>query len=368
MLERIIQRGNPKNWPSRRRFLAQAATAGVAVATLPMARAWAKPNLTVFTWSDYDNAMFHQPFVDKHGDSPLFSIFAEEEEALQKLRSGYNPDVAHPCTSSVARWKEAKLLRPLDTDRIAGWNDIFPQIKGIHGIVFDNKYHIMPWDWGNESILIRTDLIGEHDNSYALLMDEKYKGKVAMYDSVDSMTAVSAKIAGVANPFDMSDAEIEQTKEVMKKIHANLRFYWSDTTEVQQALASGELVAGWAWNEAVMNLKDEGLPVEYMRPKERMFTWVCGLVITTTGKGSQDQAYDFLSAMNDPASGKNLIEQFGYGHSNSKSYAGVDPALLDKLGVGSPSKMFAETNFYEQMRPDQREKMIAIFDEIKAGL
>jgi hypothetical protein len=30
--------------------------------------------------------------------------------------------------------------------------------------------------------------------------------------------------------------------------------------------------------------------------------------------------------------------------------------------------MFAETNFYEQMRPDQREKMIAIFDEIKAGL
>jgi spermidine/putrescine transport system substrate-binding protein len=369
MLEQIIQRGNRKDWPSRRRFLAQMATAGVALATLPMARARAaKPNLTVFTWSDYDDPMFHQAFIDKYGGSPQFALFAEEEEALQKMRGGFDPDVVHPCTSTLARWKEADLLKPLDTERITGWNDIFPQMKGIKGISFDNKYYIMPWDWGNESILIRTDLVGEHENSYALMIDERFKGKLAMYDSVESMTVLCAKIAGVANPFDMTDEEIERTREVMKKVHANLRFYWSDTTEVQQALASGELAAGWAWNEAVMNLTDQGLPVEYMRPKERMFTWVCGLSITKTGEGSHDQAYDFLSAMLAPESGKNLIEQWGYGHANSKSYAGVDPALLAKLGVGDPSKMFADTNFYEQMRPDQREKMIAIFDEVKAGL
>jgi putative spermidine/putrescine transport system substrate-binding protein/spermidine/putrescine transport system substrate-binding protein len=370
MVEGVNMRRADRGGASRRRFLAQLATLGVVATALPLTRARAAdaPDLTVFTWSDYDNPMFHQSFVDKHGGSPTFAIFAEEEEALQKLRSGYNPDIAHPCTSSIGRWKSAGVLKPIDTGQLTGWGDIFPRIKQIKGTNFDGQQYIMPWDWGNESLLIRTDLAGDYENSYALMLDERYKGKLSMYDSVDSMTAVAAKIAGIEDPFDMTPDQIAETKAVMKKIHANLKFYWSDTTEVQQALASGELVAGWAWNEAVMNLKEQGLAVEYMQPKERMFTWVCGLALITTGEGSQDQAYDFLNAMLDPASGKNLIEEFGYGHSNSKSYADVDPALLDKLGVGDVNKMFDETNFYSQMRPDQREQMIAIFDEIKAGI
>lgn len=359
-----------QGWTSRRRLLSRAATAGVVAATWPLVSrgARAEPNLTVFTWADYDQAMFHQAFIDEHGGSPEFSLFAEEEEALQKLRSGFTPDIAHPCTSSVARWKEAGLLKPIDTGRIAAWDDIFPTFKKIDGISFDGHYYIVPWDWGNESVLVRNDLIGEHENSYRLLTDPRYKGKLSMYDSVDSMASVAAKIAGVANPFDMSDEEIERTRVAMKQIHDNVKYYWQDTTQVQQGLASGELVAAWAWNEAVWNLKGEGYDVTYMNPKEGMFTWVCGLSLIEGGEGDEDQAYDFINAMLSPDSGANLINEFGYGHANQKSFAGIDPEHLKELGIDDVDRMMAETNFYLQMPTAQREKLVAIFDEIKAGL
>jgi spermidine/putrescine-binding protein len=370
MNERNGARRLGRNCVTRRQVLARLATAGIAAATFPLygRPARADVNLQVFTWADYDQPMFHQRFVDKHGGSPEFSIFAEVEEALQKQRGGYTPDVSHPCTSDVARWHEAGLLKPIDTGRLEAWNDVFPSIREIKGTNIDGQQLIMPWDWGNESILVRKDLIGEFDNSYALLIDEKNQGKLSMYDSVDAMVAAAAKIAGVANPFDMNEDEIAKTHEVMRKIHANVKYYWQDTTQVQQGLASGELVAGWAWNEAVWNLKDEGYDVEYLNPKEGMYTWVCGLALINGSEGSEEQAYDFLNAMLSTDSGVNLINEFGYGHANQKSFAEIDPAHLEVLGIADVDKMLAGTNFYEQMPTALRDRMVTIFDEVKAGM
>lgn len=370
MIERGGRRGVGRNCVSRRQMLARLATAGIAAATFPLYSrpARAEVDLEVFTWADYDQPMFHQQFIDKYGSSPEFSLFAEVEEALQKLRSGYTPDISHPCTSDVARWHEAGVLKPIDTSRLTAWNDIFPSIRAIEGTNIDGQQLIMPWDWGNESILVRKDLIGDYDNSYALLIDERYKGKLSMYDSVDAMVAAAAKIAGVADPFNMNDEEIEKTREVMRKIHANVKYYWQDTTQVQQGLASGELVAGWAWNEAVWNLKSEGYDVEYLNPKEGMFTWVCGLALINGADGSEEQAYDFMNAMLSPESGASLITEFGYGHANQKSFEGIDPEHLEVLGIADVDKMLAETNFYAQMPSALRDRMVTIFDEVKAGL
>jgi spermidine/putrescine-binding protein len=355
---------------SRRELMAGMAAAGVVSTVLPV---WHRPaaaatDLSVFTWAEYDNPDFHQAFVEKHGGSPEFSIFGEEEEALQKLRSGFTPDVAHPCTSNVRRWKDAGVLKPIDASRIEHWDDIYPSFKTVKGVVIDGEAYHMPWDWGNESILYRTDLVDIQEESLQLMVDERYQGKLAMYDSVDSMTGLGGKIAGVKDPFDMTEEEIQRTVEVWKKIHANLRFYWTDNTQMQQAVGNGELVAAWAWNEAVYNLTNEGKPVKYMNPKEGMFTWVCGLALMKDGAGSEDQAYDFLNAMLDPESGKNLIEAFGYGHSNRKSFELVDPELVKQMGLADLDGMLASTNFYDDIPPATREKLVTLFDQVKAGL
>jgi spermidine/putrescine-binding protein len=226
----------------------------------------------------------------------------------------------------------------------------------------------MPWDWGNESIIYRTDKVELQEETLALMIDERYRGQMSMYDSVDSMTGLGGKIAGVKDPFNATDAEIDQIVEVWKKIQANMKFYWTDSSQVEQAIAAGELVASWAWNEAVINLSNQGVPVKYMKPKEGLFTWVCGLALGKNGEGSEDQAYDFLNAMLDPDSGKNLIESFGYGHANRKSFDLVDPELIAQMGLSDLDGMLATTNFYDVIPPVQREKLVGLFDQVKAGI
>lgn len=354
----------------RRKLLQALASVGVVATLFPVMsrRAAAAVNLSYYTWSGYDLPEFHQSFVDKYGASPEYSIFGEEEEGLQKLRSGFTADVAHPCTSNVRRWRDAGVLKPIDASRLEQWENVFPSFKEIRGVHIDGEMFHMPWDWGNTSVLYRTDKVEITEESYDIFLDERYKGQMSMFDSGETVPVIAALIAGIQDPWNMNDDELAQSLEIMKKMNANMRFYWTDSTQIEQAMASGELVAATTWNESVLKLQNQGIPVAYMTPKEGILTWVCGLSLLSGGTGDEDQKYDFLNAMLSIESGKQLIEQYNYGHSNRKAMDQVDPALLKQLGIDNAEERLKTTRFFDEIPPATRERMNAMLEQVKAGL
>lgn len=365
-------------WNGRltRRQVSQALlSVGIGMSVLPLAptrgRAQGKHPI-VFEWSGYELPEFHQAYIDRHGASPEFTFFGEEEEALQKMRAGYKPDIAHPCTYSTARWRDAGILKPVDTSRIEAWDTVFPSLKDLPGSHdAEGKNYFVPWDWGNSSVLYRTDLVDPEyieEESWEILFDERYKGRLAIYDSVDGVMGVVGLIIGAENPFDMTDEELERARELMSKQRDLLRFYWTDNTAVEQALASGELVASYAWNNSYVALQDQGLPVAYMIPKEGIYTWVCGLSIIEGGEGDEDLIYDFLNAMLTPEAGAYLIDAYGIGHANAKSFDLVAAERLAALGIKDPVSHMEGAKYFEEIPPAVREKYIQVFEEVKAGL
>lgn len=355
----------------RRRFLQTLAAAGLGLSSSMLARrAQAAPNLLYYTWAEYDNPIFHDAYVKAYGGTPSYAIFGDEEEALQRIRNGYRADVAHPCTSNVRRWYDAGILKPIEVGRLEYWPDVFPGFKTIDGIQIDGKFFHVPWEWGNTSIAYRPDLVEPKEESYALLLDERYKGKMAVFDNAEEVPVMAALVAGIKNPFAMSDAELEQVRTVMKKINANLRFYWTDVTQMQQALASGEIVAATSWNDTVKRMSDQGVPIKFMSPKEGILTWVCGMVLLKDGPSDESQAYDFIDAMLSPESGTALMENFYYGHSNRKTLTVADPQLVKDLGLDRAEERIADpsTHFFEPMPNEQREKLNAMLEQVKAGI
>ncbi|MBM3584858.1 MAG: hypothetical protein FJX36_10690 [Alphaproteobacteria bacterium] len=146
----------------RRRDIVKAfASVGIGSAVMPLARAArAEPNLEVYTWSGHELPEFHQAFIDKNGGSPSFTFFAELEEALNKIIAGYKADVSHPCASSVDKWVDAGIVKPIDTARVEQWDNIFPLMRDIPTVHrAEGGAWMMPWDWGNSSILYRSDLV-----------------------------------------------------------------------------------------------------------------------------------------------------------------------------------------------------------------
>ena len=59
--------------------------------------------------------------------------------------------------------------------------------------MIDGRQYQIPWDWGTSSVIYRPDKVEPTEDSWSLLIDERYKGRVTFYD--DGVEAV--KVAGL---------------------------------------------------------------------------------------------------------------------------------------------------------------------------
>ena len=169
----------------RRGFSQTLAALGIGLAAGPLVSrpALAEEDAHFFTWSGYENPVFHQSYIDKYGSSPKVTFFGGTTEAMHKIRAGYKTDISHPCSGGVTEWFSAGIIAPFDTGRMKHWNDYFEPLRNIDSTLTSGGEHLfVPWDWGNSSILYRTDLVDIEEESWGLLFDERYKGKLATYD------------------------------------------------------------------------------------------------------------------------------------------------------------------------------------------
>src|SRR5262245_43393814 len=116
---------------SRRRLNRLLAGAGIGLVTLPMFErpARADEQVIYFTWSGYDVPEAHPNYDAKYGAPPDMPLFSDEEEAFQKLRAGFQVDIAHPCSGRINRWRAANLLEPIDNSKLSNWLDEFEWSK-----------------------------------------------------------------------------------------------------------------------------------------------------------------------------------------------------------------------------------------------
>ena len=345
--------------------LAGAGLAGFLLLTASLTPAAAADKLQYFTWSGYELPDFNKSFLAAHPDGVEATVFGDDDDAFTKVKAGFRPDLAHPCYDKVARWNKEGLLQPIETAKIKNWDKIFPVFRNLPDIqAGDGKVWMVPWDWGNTSILYRTDLVKNPEASWQLLWNKDYPGRLAVIDAVHDTPVVAALLAGV-NPFDMTAAEMDKVAAKLREQRPLLSSYTTDMTSVEQALSSGALVAAMTWNASATALKKQGVPVEFMKPKEGMLTWSCGFVLLKDAKNI-DLAYDFINSRLETASGKYLIESYGYGSSTSSAFAEVPPDELAKLQLpADPEAVLKSTVFTGPMK--QNDDLAKMFERVKAG-
>lgn len=350
-------------------FLKTALLAGAAAFVAASTAMAADADLVVFDWSGYEDPEFHTAYTEMHGDSPTFAYFGDEEEAFQKIRAGFKADLVHPCSQSIPRWRDAGLLKPLDPSRITAWDDLIPGLRDMPGFYQDDKPYFVPIDWGNTALVYRTDLVPEEDvASLQVFADPKYSGKISIGDNVDDAYALAFLAVGVTDWASATDEQFQAASDFLRKVHQNVRLYWQDGPSLAQALNSGEVVIAWAWNETPITMQAEGQPVAMKRDtKEGLSTWVCGYSLLAEGEGSEDKAYDYINAFLADYSADYLVNAWGYGHANQAALDKLDPETLASMGYDNLENFRAKTLWQSPTSAELREKMIAEFEQIKAG-
>lgn len=362
---------------SRRKFnqklLSLGATMVVAPINIRPSFSATSAHPTIFTWEGFEVPELHQPYLAKYNESPNIAIFGDEEEAFAKMRAGFKVDLSQPCSYKVPIWRDAGMLLPIDTSRLSTWNEIIPSLKKIPGTFENDKNFLFPTEWGLTSLLYRADLAPEYINneSWEMLWDPKYKGRLSMSDSLIDGVMVAAIYIGAKDPFNMTDLEMKKTRIALREQLPLMRYYWSSSTDVEQALASGELVAASAWNSSYAALKEEGFDVRYASPKEGAMTWVCGFCLMSDHDPSKlDQIYDYMDAYASVESGIYMISEYGYGHGNINAFTRLDsekPGLLEELGYAADVETILSSGIFQAPMGNEA-ALQEMFEEVKAGL
>jgi spermidine/putrescine transport system substrate-binding protein len=353
----------------RRRVLQAMAATGLVPVTMTWrgTGAQAAADLLVFDWTGYEIPELHGPYIEKYGASPEVAVYADVYEAFSKVQAGFKVDTVHPNIWDVRQFYDAGLLQPWDTSRLANWPDVFPSLAAMPGAQFDGQQYLIPTDWGVNALIVRSDIVDMSDPSWGILWNPAYAGRISVNTEMEATVQTAALMLGITDPFHASDEEIAAIKAKLEEQRALLRFYWSDPTELEQAIASGEVVAAWAWPQVYGDLVKEGQPVAYLNPKEGVYSWMTGFVRMADGPGLDQNAYDYVDAWLSPETGKWLIENYGYGHTNRKSFELVSAEVLEEKGLGSPDEVLGAAHAVQEYDVEVREKLVNMFEEVKAG-
>ena len=223
----------------------------------------------------------------------------------------------------------------------------------------------------NSSVIFRPDLAPEYsgaeNNSWEIMWDPKYSGRIAQRDSMDASVLQAALLIGIDDVYTMNDDEIEQVRAKLQEQRGLLRYYWSSDSDMEQSFAGGELIAAYSWNSSYSRMLKQGINVEWMNPKEGIFTWCDTQVLLKGGEASDDERYDYLNATLTPEAGKFMIEEFGFGSANEKAFDIADKMLMNEFGYSDPKALISGSLLFETWDPKVREKCNVMFEEVKAG-
>ena len=337
--------------------------------------------LEVFTWAGYDDSddgapwMWSQYQEGDYGEkSPLrFTFLEDDTQALSKVATGYNPDIIHPCMMWVEQWKDAGLIQPLDTSLMPDFDGIPEAIKG--GGNMDGQYWMMPFDVGFSSMTYDADVVDfeptNGEESWKLLLDERYKGKMSFFSDPTSIIMMSHLMNEASDPAEIDSEQILAAKETALRWKPNVRNYWTSQTDTVNDFLNGNLVATYTWPDAYWRIKNhpkmKGRNIKYMSPIEGRGAWVCGMVLgaNTSQPGRATLA---MASANTPQAGADLTDYFQYASAQKEGVMDLiqDKDLITAFNIDDPEAWEPPRAWWEKPLANTREYIDA-GEEVKAG-
>ncbi len=341
-------------------------TTSALVAAVALPSSAADSDLIVFDWAGFENPALIQGYHDAHGQGPTYTFFADDDEAFQKVASGFRVDVAHPCSAKVPAWRNAGLIEPWDVSRIPEFDNIEKRFLASETFMDAEGVWFIPTDYAYTAIAYNSEAVpAEEVASLQVFLDPKYAGRISLPDNVDDVWALALLATGVTDWSDVTDDQFDAAAIWLRQAHENVRTYWADPSELSQLMVSGEVQVAWSWNDSVALMQADGFPIGFNRtPTEGVSNWFCGYVNLKNAPGSEDKAYDFINAWLEHRSARGLLEGFGYIHTNAPAMAEISQEELSAAFVDPiEGTLLSQT----PMPEGQRERMMTEFEKIKAG-
>jgi len=289
--------------------------------------------LDLYNWSAYLPQGVLDAFEAEYGVKVNYVVYSTQEEAVASLQAGNAYDVVVMGNEFLPLLIQEGLLAELDYRNVPNYGNISANFRDL---TYDpgNK-HSIPFNWGTQGLLVRSDLITGTVDSWADLWAPQYAGRVVVWDMPNGMIQVALKSLGYsANSED--PAELEAALGRLRELRASGAIFWpSDEESIIPPLAAGQAVLSWGWAYDAMLARDEGLSVTYVLPTDGTILWGDSLVIPANSPHKYT-AEVFLNFVLQPEISAMVVNELYYANANEAARQFIDPAILNDPLVYPP--------------------------------
>ena len=323
-------------------------------------------DLKVFEWAGYELPTYEaiKAYTGRLGyPKPKYTFLTSDDQALSKVRAGFRPEVVHPCIGYVQDWLNLDVIDPWDTSLMRNAKDLNPAM--MEGGQVSGQQYFIPGDWGFSSPLYRSDKVDTSEDSWGLFYDEKYKGKISWWDSLENLI-VAGYYNGVDNPWAMDTSELEEMRDFLISKKHVVRNYWSSQTDMDNDFKAGNIWIAYAWAGSYVAAKSAGLEVTYMEPKEGRLSWVCGFVLIKDAP-NYHHAHEYVDVWSSRPAALWIEKNYAYGHANTAvDLKKLDPEFVEILHLDDPSALQEPKAHMDRFIPNRKEYN-KYWDEVKAA-
>lgn len=284
--------------------------------------------LYYFTWSDYVGPELLESFERQTGTKVVVDTFSSNEELLAKLQSGASGyDVTVPSDFMVSVMMKQGLLAELDPAKIPNTRQL---VRGLEKLPVDPEHRFsVPYLWGTVGIGYDSSVIPTPPDSWAVLWDERYKGKISMLN--DQREVFGAALRSMGHSMNTREpAIIEAAKAKLLKQKPFVRTYTSD--HFDQMLASGEVVLAHGWGGPIARAMALKPSIKYIVPKEGATIWADCLVVPKTSR-NKELAMQFINYLLDREVAARTSERLLFASANREAKALVKAAVRGNPAV-----------------------------------
>src|ERR1700731_1972680 len=242
--------------------------------------------LSLLVWEGYADPSFVRPFEEAHHCRITASYMGSSDELMAKLRGGSasNYDVISPSSDVATSIVRAGLAAPLDLAKIPSYNQLSATLRDSPLVKAGGQTYGVPLVWGPNPLLYDTTAFRQPPDSWSILWDPKYKGKISLWDELSSVY-MAAQILGYDKPdpnqlYNLSDAQLEAVKKKLIELKPNIRKYWSTGGELTNLFQNHEIIIAMGWPLVTNQIRKLNYPIGETIPKENTTGWIDHLMIT----------------------------------------------------------------------------------------
>ncbi len=354
---------------SRRDLARLFAAIGLTAAGAPLFRlgASAAEDLNMIIWEGYADPDFAKAFEDAN-DTKISATFAstgDEMFAAMKGSGGGSYDLVSASSDLPRRLYDADLIMEIDPAKLSHFGELDQQFQKPPYITFDDKLYGVNFAWGPTILLYNPDEVTTAPTSWNTLLDEQYKGKVTTWNYPLQIAQYALLLdPKPEDPFELSDEQLAQVKDILVKQRPLVRKYWELGGEVAELFLNKEVVVADGWPWITLQIKGSQGSVLEATPAEGVTGWSDSWLISKNAK-NPELALKWADYMISPEGQEGVMKVLNYSITNKTVIDKLAPERKKELRLENVEQEYAKIHMWRFI--PNYDKWVQVWEEATGG-